>query len=499
VIELLTTQEMGGADRRAIAGGIPGAVLMENAGRAVAAAALGLRRGQPVVVLCGPGNNGGDGFVAARHLAAAGRDVRLFLLGDRERLKGDAAIMADRWTGPVEAMEPETVGDVVGSDVGGGAGVIIDALFGAGLSKPIAGPAGHVVDEVSASGVPVVAVDVPSGVDGSTGRVAGPAIRAVRTVTFFRLKPGHLLMPGRSLCGDIRVADIGIPEQVLDEIRPSTFANGPALWGDTLPRVRVDGHKYDRGHALIVSGGAAHTGAARLAARAALRIGAGLVTVAAPASALMVNAAHLTAIMLDRADGPEGLAEALADRRRNAVLIGPAAGVGEETRQRVLVALEAGRPVVIDADGLTSFEEASDNLFAAIHADPARPVVLTPHAGEFRRLFPDLVDLPKPAGARQAAARSGAIVVLKGADTVIAAPDGRAAINADAPAWLATAGSGDVLAGLVTGLLAQAMPAFEAACAAVWIHGAAAGRHGPGLIAEDLPDCVPAVLAGFLR
>ena len=490
MIELLTTDEMARADHLAIEGGTPGAVLMENAGRAVAAAALGLRRGRPVMVLCGPGNNGGDGFVAARHLAAAGRDVRLFLLGDREKLKGDAALMADRWAGAVEPLEPEAADEIVG-----GAGAVIDALFGAGLSKPIAGTAAEIVEAVNASGLPVVAVDVPSGVDGSTGLVAGPAIRAARTVTFFRFKPGHLLMPGRALCGDMRLADIGIPEPVLEDIKPSTFANGPALWASALPRVPIDGHKYDRGHALIVSGGASHTGAARLAARGALRSGAGLVTVASPASALLVNAAQLTAIMLVKADGAEGLASALSDRRRNAVLIGPASGVGEETRQKTLVALKAERPVVIDADGLTSFAGAPGELFEAIQADPDRPVALTPHAGEFRRLFPDLAKLPKPDQARQAAARSGAIVILKGADTVIGTPDGRAAINADAPAWLATAGSGDVLAGIVTGLLAQTMPAFEAASAAVWIHGAAAARLGPGLIAEDLPESLPPVLA----
>ncbi len=485
--ELLTTGEMGEADRLTIRSGVPGGILMENAGRAVAAAALALGRGLPAVVLCGPGNNGGDGFVAARHLAEAGRAVRVGLMGGISRLTGDAAAMAARWEGDIEAWSPGLVD---------GAGVVVDALFGAGLSKPIEGLAAEMIGTVNASGVPVVAVDVPSGVDGSTGAVRGTAIAAVRTVTFFRLKPGHLLYPGRGLCGDLRLAQIGIGDDVLAAIGPKTFANGPGLWADRLPRPRAEGHKYDRGHALVVSGGPWNTGAARLAARAALRIGAGLVTVASPAAALQSNAAHLTAVMLTPADGPEGLEAALRDERRNAVLLGPAMGVGEEARAKVHVALSADRAVVLDADALTSFAGDPDSLLDAIGADTARPVVLTPHEGEFRRLFgeagPNRLET-----ARAAAQKAGATVVLKGADTIIASPDGRAAINSDAPAWLATAGSGDALSGMVLGLLAQGMPAFEAAAAAVWMHGAAALDFGPGLIAEDLGECLPRILAGL--
>jgi ADP-dependent NAD(P)H-hydrate dehydratase / NAD(P)H-hydrate epimerase len=490
VNELLTTTQMGDADRWAIASGVPGETLMENAGCAVAAATLSINRGSPVVVLCGPGNNGGDGFVAARHLAAAGREVRLAMLGDPGRLSGDAAAMAARWDGDITPLSPAAIGD---------AGVVVDAIFGAGLSKPVAGVAAETIEAVNRVGLPVVSVDVPSGIDGTTGEVRGIAIQAQRTVTFFRLKPGHLLMPGRRFCGDIRLAQIGIPDTVLQDIAPQAFANGPRLWGDLLPKPRMDGHKYDRGHALIVSGGPWHTGAARLAARAALRIGSGLVTVASPTAALASNAAHLTAVMLAEAAGPAGLADALEDTRRNAVLLGPAAGVGEETRLRTLVALSAARPVVLDADALTSFADDADRLFEAI-ADRGRPVVLTPHEGEFRRLFKDL---GPDAGSRLertrlAARRSGAVVVLKGPDTVIADPDGRIAINADAPAWLATAGSGDVLSGMTTGLLAQGVAGFEASAAAVWLHGAAAVRFGPGLIAEDLPDMLPGVLSNLV-
>ncbi|MEJ8574668.1 NAD(P)H-hydrate dehydratase [Microbaculum marinum] len=486
--ELLTTSEMSRADALAIEAGVAGEALMENAGRAVAAATLALGRGAEVVVLCGPGNNGGDGFVAARHLACAGRRVRVALLGGRDRLKGDAALMASRWEGPIETLQPDCLK---------GAGVVVDAVFGAGLSKPIEGAAAAVVAAVNAMTVPVVAVDVPSGVDGTTGEVRGAAVRAARTVTFFRLKPGHLLMPGRSLCGDLRLADIGIPGVVLDTIRPSIRANGPQLWRQHFPAPQADGHKYDRGHAVVVSGGPWNTGAARLAAGAALRIGAGLVTVASPTAALPVNAAHLTGVMLTEAEGLDGLAAALQDSRRNAVLLGPAAGVGEETAARALVALAAARPVVLDADALTSFAEDPPRLFEAIGADAGRPVLLTPHEGEFRRLFPDIAEAApgRPERARRAAARSGAVVILKGADTVVAAPDGRVAINADAPPWLATAGSGDVLGGMALGLLAQGMAGFEAASAAVWLHGAAANRIGRGLIAEDLPEALPAILA----
>lgn len=487
VTELLTTAEMAEADRLAIASGVSGLELMENAGRAVAAAALPMARGADVLVLCGPGNNGGDGFVAARHLAAAGRRVRLALLGGTDRLRGDAAVMARRWDGEVHLLGPEMAEPV---------GVVVDAIFGAGLSKPVEGAAAAAIDAVNRSGRPVVAVDVPSGLDGSTGAVRGPVVRAARTVTFFRLKPGHLLMPGRDLCGELRLADIGIPASVLDAIRPDGFVNGPAVWQSGLPVVRRDVHKYDRGHVLVVGGGPWNTGAARLAARAALRAGAGLVTIASPAAALPVCASHLTAVMLTEAEGTAGLEAALADPRRNAVVIGPAAGIGAETREKVHAVLASGRPAVLDADALTSFAEAPGRLFEAVLAERARPVVLTPHEGEFRRLFGTVIDMTadKLARTRMAARLSGAIVVLKGADTVIATPDGRALINDNAPAWLATAGAGDVLCGIVAALLAQGVEPVAAAAAAVWIHGAAAAVRGPGLIAEDIPEAIPEVL-----
>jgi len=483
-LELLTAAEMGRADALTISGGTPGIVLMENAGRAVAEEVEWIAEpGSRVAVLCGPGNNGGDGFVAARLLRERGYSVSVALLGTREALKGDAAEAAAQWNGPIWPLSPAFAAD---------ANVVIDALFGAGLSRPLEGVAADVA--TSLEGRRVIAVDVPSGVDGSTGEVKGPAVAAERTVTFFRRKPGHLLLPGRMHCGLTRVVDIGIKAEVLQQISISTYANAPGLWLANYPRPRLTAHKYSKGHAVVVSGPAWRTGAARLAARGALRIGAGLVTVASDEGALPINAAHLTAIMVRQADDAEELSDLLSDRRFNAVLIGPGAGVDEDTKAKVLAVLASGASVVLDADALSVFSENREELFAAI-STVRRPVVFTPHDGEFARVFPELASFAKLDRARQAARLSGATVILKGADTVIAAPDGRAAINENAPPTLATAGSGDVLAGFVTGLLAQHMPAFEAAAAAVWLHGSAATAFGPGLIAEDLPEMLPRSLA----
>ncbi len=484
-VELLTAEEMGVADRLAVEGGVPGAVLMENAGRAVAdAVARRFPDAGTVAVLCGPGNNGGDGFVAARHLVERGYKVRLAFDGDPARLPEDAAAMAQLWTGGTEKLGPDALA---------GADVVVDALLGAGLARPVEGKLADLIEAVNASGLPVVSVDVPSGIDGTTGQVRGVAARALATVTFFRLKPGHLLLPGRLHCGEIELAQIGIPDSVLETIAPKTFANAPALWLPDFPWPTEEGHKYARGHAVVVSGPRYSTGAARLAARGALRVGAGLVTVASPRDALEVNAAQLTAIMVREADGARGLKSLLDDPRKNAVLIGPGAGVNEVTKDLVLAALTSKAAVVLDADALTVFSDDPAVLFAAIKAHAA-PVVLTPHDGEFARLFKDIHAGSKVERTRAAAARSGAVVLLKGADTVVAAPDGRASINATTSPWLATAGTGDVLAGMVLGLLAEGMPAFEATGAAVWLHGAAARAHGPGLIAEDLPEMLPSVL-----
>lgn len=498
-LELLTPAEMARADELTIAGGTSGSALMERAGQAVADTCLDRlpgRRGR-VVVLCGPGNNGGDGFVAARLLRDAGCAVEIALVGGRTQLRGDAAMAATAWTGPLTA--PTEV-SLTGADL------IVDALFGAGLSRPIDGAARALIERVNVARTPVVAVDVPSGVDGTTGEVQGDAIRAAATVTFFRLKPGHLLFPGAAHLGALHLRDIGIPASVLDTVQPTAVANLPAAWSAQFPWPGVDGHKYKRGHAVVLSGSMSHTGAARLSARGALRCGAGLVTLASPPDAMAVNAAQLTAVMIRESDGPDGLAAILGDPRKNAIVLGPGLGVGPSTRALVRAALQTGpgertaeppRACVLDADALTSFAGDAEALRDMI-AQAQGSVVITPHDGEFAKLFdgqPDITRLPsKLSKARAAAATLGCVVLLKGADTVVAKPDGLASIADGGSPWLATAGSGDVLAGLIGGLLAQGMPAFEAASAAVWLHADGARRFGPGLIAEDIPEVLPAVL-----
>ncbi|HXP03117.1 MAG TPA: NAD(P)H-hydrate dehydratase [Stellaceae bacterium] len=476
---LLTPRQMGEADRLTIADGVAGTILMENAGRAVADAIS--RRFPPrrAAVLCGPGNNGGDGFVAARILAERGWPVWLALLGDRGALKGAAAAAAARWSGKIEALDAAVLD---------GPGLVVDALFGAGLVRPIEGIAGDVISALSERSVPVVAVDIPSGIDGASGEVRGVAPMATMTVTFFRRKPGHLLLPGRVHCGETIVAPIGIDGLVLDQIAPDTAANHPSWWLDRFPWPDVAGHKYSRGHALV-AGGAVMTGASRLAARGASRVGAGLVTVAAPEAAFPIYAAALTGVIVQPVAGLDDFKALLADKRRNAALIGPGAGLGAGTHNKALAILSAGKTAVLDADAVTAFADDPTTLFTAIRG----PCVMTPHEGEFARLFDTAGS--KLDRARRAAKLSGAVIILKGSDTVIAAPDGRAAINENAPPTLATAGSGDVLAGIVLGLLAQDMSPFEAAAAAVWLHSEAARHFGAGLIAEDLIETLPVVLS----
>jgi NAD(P)H-hydrate epimerase len=489
---ILTPLEMKQADTATIASGTPGITLMRRAGGAVADAAERLApEGARIVVAAGPGQNGGDGFVAAALLARQGYRVSLALLGSLDRLTGDAAQAARDWTGDVGAIEDASFQ---------AADLIIDALFGTGLTRDIEGAARLAVERMNASGRLILAVDLPSGIDGDTGEVRGAAVRASHTVTFAARKPCHLLMPGRAFSCPVEIAEIGITREVLAASSGGLFANSPALWLDLLPKPGLTSHKYDRGHTLVASGGATRTGAARLAAHAALRIGSGLVTVASPPEALGVNAAQLTAVMLRGCDGAEGFHTLLKDERLNALVLGPALGVHAATRAMVAVAVHARRSLVLDADALTSFEGLASELHQAFrHA----PTVLTPHGGEFNRLFkgrPDILDpQSKIERARRAAVYTGAVVVLKGADTVIAAPDGRAAINENGTPYLATAGSGDTLCGIVAGLMAQGVPAFEAASAGVWIHAEAGASFGPGLIAEDLANLLPGVLRTLLK
>lgn len=478
---LLTVEEMYAADRAAIEGGSSGATLMENAGAAVVEAIVGQWTPRRVLVLCGPGNNGGDGFVVARLLAARQWPVRVALLGEIGRLTGEAALNAKRWTGEaggaVETFEPDALGD---------AELIVDAVFGAGLTRDVEGAA--LATLKAAAGRPIVAVDVPSGVHGDSGAVKGFAAPADLTVTFFRAKPGHYLLPGRQYCGRLVVADIGIPDDVLQAIMPAQHLNDPGRWRRDLHWAQPGDHKYSRGYALVV-GGPVLTGASRLAARAAQRAGAGAVALAAPVDAQTIYKVALESVIIRPYRDTAALLDIAEDPRLGAVLVGPGAGVLGSTRERTLAVLRTRKAAVLDADALSIFEGSAELMFEAISA----PCVLTPHDGEFARLFPDLSG-HRLIRARMAAARSGAVVLLKGYDTVIAAPDGRAVINANAPADLATAGAGDVLAGILVALLAQGVDAFAAAQAATWMHGEAARRFGVGLVPEDLIDLLPAVL-----
>jgi NAD(P)H-hydrate epimerase len=483
---VFTPSMMSAADRATEASGIQIFGLMRAAGYAVAACAL---RHYPAarrfVVLCGPGNNGGDGFVAAQALRDSGAEVGLYCLIRAEAIRGDAAralAAVSLPLLPIEAYRPQPED------------VVIDGLFGAGLARPVSEQVASLMRAVSAARLPVIAIDLPSGVDGRTGAVLGESFEAAHCVTFMARKPAHLLMPGRALCGEIHVADIGMPQRILERVFQESGAplleNTPDLWDKAVTALDPSAHKYRRGHLVVFSGGAISNGAARMSATAGLSAGAGLVTMAAPAEALTALSAHLTAVMLREVDDLDSVQTLLEDTRLTSFVLGPGFGRAEAARAFVRALSDqalADRSLVLDADGITAFREAPEALFSLFQG-PVR-LVLTPHDGEFARLFPDLAEdsaLSKIDRAQAAAKRSNAVVVLKGADTVIAAPDGRAAINTNAPAWLATAGSGDVLAGIIGAHLAQGMPAFEAASSAVWRHGAAGALAGEGMTAEDL-------------
>jgi hydroxyethylthiazole kinase-like uncharacterized protein yjeF len=501
--ELLTSAQMRAVEAAAIASGaVSGLHLMERAGRETVAAILArwpqMAQGpSKALVLCGPGNNGGDGFVVARLLRDMGWQVSVMLHGDAAALPEDARRNHALWLehGPVLPLAPPTQPK----------DLVIDALFGIGLRRPLSPEVCAILRDIDrfarASGAPVVAVDVPSGLDADSGRVLGGALPADLTVTFHAAKPGHYLAEGPQTCGALRVVDIGLMPRSR-AVATNAQAQARVLSAPVVALAKaVTGHKYSHGHAFILCGPPGKGGAARLAARGALRIGAGLVTLACPPLALAENAARLDAVMLAAVADSDTFTRVLADRRINALCLGPGLGLGEESRALVAAALGAQRATVLDADALSCYAAAPETLFAQTHSG----CVLTPHAGEFARLFPDLADelaknphFSKIDAARAAAARARCVLVFKGPDTVIAAADGRVALNAAlyqrAAPWLATAGAGDVLAGFITGLLARGHAPFDAAQSAAWLHVEAARHFGAGLIAEDLPDALPAVL-----
>ncbi len=496
-IPVLSVAQMYAADQAATASGVSTLTLMEAAGVALAREIQKRWARQNILILCGPGNNGGDGFVLARLLFNTGWPVKVALLGEVSALKGDAAVNAKAWQamgGLVHPLTTDALDELFSSRP-----LIVDALFGAGLNRGVSDAAADAIKRINADELTCVSVDVPSGVHGDRGVILpvnlgtpGVAPASALTVTFFQPKPAHLLYPARQLCGEIVVADIGIPESVLDAIKPETWVNGPGLW--VLPQPDWQSHKYKRGHALVF-GGPDMTGAARLAGHAARRVGAGLLTYAVPSRALGVYAGDQPGAFVKAVDTSADLDEVLSDHRKNAILIGPGGGVGAQTSALVLKCLHTNRPVVLDADALTSFATDPELLFEAIQSRNAA-TVLTPHDAEFRRLFQ--VRGSKLDQARQAAQLSGAVVLLKGPDTVIAGPDGRAVINPITAPWLATGGSGDVLAGLIVGLLAQGMTPWHAASAAAWLHAKAGATLGNGLLAEDLADQVVKVIKTLL-
>jgi hydroxyethylthiazole kinase-like uncharacterized protein yjeF len=527
-MRLLTARQMQQIERTAIASGRhSGLDLMERAGRGVVERVLArwpefARAPHSAVILCGPGNNGGDGYVIARLLAERGWTVDVHAMGEARAMPSDAAENRRRWEaiGPVAGME---------AIAWQGADLIVDAIFGTGLSRGYAPPdpvgtlfhslfSGGAWGEGTTGAPYVVAVDIPSGLDADSGRILWVdnqwcgAVAAHLTVTFHQPKRGHMLADGPAHCGALEVVDIGLSDR--SQGVPMARLPDRTRAEPTLTKGAGPAHKFDHGHALVVTGGMGRTGAARLGARAALRIGAGLVTLAAPGAAMMECAGQVTSLMLRRCDGPEGLVALLADRRINAMCLGPGLGTGPDTAAMVQAALrigeESGRglAVVLDADALSCFAGAEADILPQLR----NCAVITPHGGEFARLFPDLAErlgaratqgpaFSKIDATRMAAERAGCVVVFKGADTVIADPDGGVCVHAAAygraAPWLATAGSGDVLAGIITGLLARGFAPFWAAQAAVHLHVDVARLFGPGLIAEDLPDLLPEVLRGI--
>lgn len=501
--ELLSAAQMQAVDQRAIDQGLDSFALMNAAALGVVEHVIEVLEREftdkkigdvQLVVLAGPGNNGGDGLIAASVLRDKGYAVSLLHFGFLSPEQSDAGRAYSLWKAPTLSLED---GHQLHDDLIMDATIIVDALFGAGLSRALDPTTAALVHRVNESNAWVVAVDVPSGLDGNRNQSLGACIQANSTVTFCRFKPVHVLYPGRALCADKTLVQIGLDERQFNRDAPICCLNVPAVFKHALPSFDATSHKFHRGH-VVVRGGPVHsTGAARLSATTAIYSGAGLVSLACDSAALVVNASHLTAVMLARCDTVSEWKELLADSRINTVVVGPGNGLNDATRDAVRTVLELGRSCVLDADALSCWQELPDEALSLMAASDSQ-LVLTPHAGEFQRLFghTEAVEQPSKLHQARAAARlCGSTVILKGADTVIASKDGRACINANAPAWLATAGAGDVLAGLVAALMAQGMPAFEASCAGVWLHGAAAATLGYPMCAEQLVTQVGRELA----
>jgi hydroxyethylthiazole kinase-like uncharacterized protein yjeF len=479
--EILTAAEMKNAEAAAMAQGITGLQLMTAAGATAAREIVKTFKPCPVLVLCGPGNNGGDGFIVAQHLKKAGWTVRIACLVKRTALKNDAAAAAKNWDSDIEGLNSNLSVHQTG--------LIIDAVFGTGFDRALDPEVLILFDKIRTRKIPVVAIDIPTGINATTGTVDPGTLKATSTITFCRKKIAHVLLPAKNYCGIITVTDIGITDEMVANTACSE--NNPSLWQKDFPVLTAESHKFKRGHA-IVYGGEKRTGAACLAAAAAQKIGAGLVTIVAPEKTWAVYSSYRASIMVDECNTIDDYKAILRDIRCNTVLLGPGAGADDRLKQAVEAALSMNKSGVLDADVFSAYHGTAKELFAKL----SPKFILTPHEGEFEKLF-GVLEGSKPERTLAAAKMANAIVVLKGADTVIAAPDGNTVINTNAPPTLATAGSGDVLGGIIAGLIAQGMPPFPAACAGVWLHGQAARIYGAGLTAEDIITGLPAALTAL--
>ena len=473
-LPVVTAKEMYRAEDLGTKSGTTKLELMENACRSVVSEISARWTPRKVLILCGPGQNGGDGLGVACLLRQRRWTVEVALDNPDKAFLGNAKIMAERWGGTYVDLASVQVEDYV---------LIIDALYGIGLNRALEGYLLKFFQKLNRHKIDVVAIDIPSGISADTGEVLGGCATAVLTITFGRPKCGHFLVPGKIFCGELIVADIGLKSSIFETTGQTTKLNGPDLWLDRMPFPESKMHKYDRGHAVVVGGGSENsTGAGLLAAESALRAGAGLVTIAAPADGLQHYRSGSPSIMVESAEDGDRLDSILTDERKNVVLIGPGTGVTNKTLSWALRILSFPKKVVLDADALTCFSSDLEQLFELTSSD----TVLTPHDGEFNRLFPNFSGGDKITRTRMAAQLSGAVIVYKGSDTIIADPEGSVVINSNAPATLASAGTGDVLSGIIAGFLAQGCSAFDASCIGVWCHGLAATKLGAGLISSDL-------------
>ncbi|VAV90167.1 NAD(P)H-hydrate epimerase / ADP-dependent (S)-NAD(P)H-hydrate dehydratase [hydrothermal vent metagenome] len=482
-IPILTTKNCYQADKQAIASGITPVTRMENAGSGAAESITARYEKCKTLILCGPGANGGDGYVIARKLHEAGWSVDVMAL-TAPVAGSDAEFMAQQCPVDASSRVRQLPTDIE---------LIVDCLYGAGLNRALDADTTQLIHQVNQHKSPVVAIDLPSGIFGDSNGGFAPCIVADTTITFAVKKLAHVLEPERSFCGVVEVVDIGFPDGMISDMPEVALENSPCLWSQIPVQPGAQSHKHNRGRLWVGCGGHLQTGAARLAARAGLRIGAGWVMLGGSKKAMQVCAAHETSIVLQTRPKHQSMAKTLQTSPvPDCVILGPAGGIGARMRADILDVLRSGIAAVLDADALRVMSAEPEVFFELCNEN----TVLLPHEAEFLGLFPDLNQTfgHKINRVKAAASRAGCTVLLKGADSVIANATGRAVVNTKTSAWLATLGTGDVLAGMVGGLMAQRVGGMDATCAAVWIHGALGQNLGAGLIAEDLPNEIPNIL-----